>query len=147
MTDSGARPWLQIDDALTLEAAAQLLGQLLEVLGAERAAVAALDSEAMRELAVAKQAIGKSLMELASAATPGELDVAVRLDDAEHRTLRESVRRLTLQVRAHSLANAALLSDAVDAVNEALGLRDGNATYDRRARLRGRSRFLSEHAA
>ena len=147
MTDGGARSWLQIDDALTLEAAAQLLAQLLEVLGQERTAVTALDSDAMRELAMAKQAIGKSLMELASAAAPGELDVAVRLDDAEHRTLRESVRRLTLQVRAHSLANAALLSDAVDAVNEALGLRDGNATYDRRARLRGRSRFLSEQAA
>ncbi|MSP59500.1 MAG: hypothetical protein EXR72_04000 [Myxococcales bacterium] len=130
--------WQKIEDHSDLCEVSEILFALERALTRERAALQALDMDAMAALTEKKQALCDRLRALADRSEAGTAEV--RSEDAAIVKLRGEVRLAALRIRVHAEANAALLEDATAAIGEALGLRQDSGTYDHRARVQSRVR-------
>jgi hypothetical protein len=107
---------------------------LEETLRRERVAIARLDAAAVEAIAQEKQ----TLVEKLAAALTDADGTPVSLNDER---LRREVRRLAARLLASAEANRALLSECIDSIARARGLRPTTTgAYDARARITQRLR-------
>lgn len=108
------------------------LAALLDLLQRERAAIAALDAQTLRDLVPEKERAAQRLAEA--------LDAWKNTPGADIAALAPSLHRAA----AWAAANRALIDETLEALSDALGGEEGAGTYDAHARLRRRSRSYTD---
>ena len=137
--------WDLVDDRPQLDELAAALGDLGELLDAERAAVRSLDGTELARVADAKRAVCERIEALSertrAASAPSGRSIA-RPDNPATHARRTELEDELARIRAEAEANAALLADAAAAVGDVIGGRADTGTYDQRARRVTRVQWL-----